>query len=360
MNYRYQKNRLMSSDLFSRNDMKIFRKLYPFFLAVISYNIVRLVTDIPNNDTFWVGGIRQHLLSLFSLTLIYYLYDFLIRLSIKKRWFIRKSRFDEVKEYVVIILQQLIIGNLFLYLGGKTGVFYFGNPVRDYIIANVVCIPILTFYYTAINREKIESEYREQALMLGKIKVEKLENELLLLRSQYHPHFLFNALNTVYFQIESKNQTAKQSIERLSDLLRYQLYDIEKEVTLEQEINYMQTYIEFQKQRMPDCLKLQLDLDVKKKEQKIQPLLFQPLLENAFKYTGGEYWIGIEMKQNNTELVFKIINSTPEEEKIHSKKGGIGLTNLKKRLDLLYPDKYVLQTEQSKNLFQVLLTLNFT
>ena len=340
--------------------MNLFRRLYPFFLALVSFNIVRLVTDIPNNDTFWVGGIRQHLLSLFSLTLIYYLYDFLIRLSNKKRWLIRKSRFDEVKEYVVIILQQLIIGNLFLYLGGKTGVFYFGNPVRDYIIANVVCIPILTFYYTAINREKIESEYREQALMLGKIKVEKLENELLLLRSQYHPHFLFNALNTVYFQIESENKTAKQSIERLSDLLRYQLYEIDKEVTLEQEIDYMQTYIEFQKQRMPDCLKLQFDLDVQEKELKIHPLLFQPLLENAFKYTGGAYQIDIEMKQNKNELVFIILNSVPEGETTRSKKGGIGLTNLKRRLDLLYPEKHVLRMGKSENLYNVFLSLELT
>jgi len=337
--------------------MNIFRKLYPFFLAVVSFNIIRLVTDIPKNEPFWTGSMQQHLIALVVTILAYYFFYFLIQLSIKKRWFARKNRFDIIKEYTIVILYLLATINLELYLGEKTGVLYLGNRIADYIIANVVNIPILTFYYTFIYREKVEADYREQALLLGKIKVEKLETELMMLRSQYHPHFLFNALNTVYFQIDSENKVAKQSIELLSNLLRYQLYDINQEVTLEQEINYMKTYIEFQKQRMPDCLKLQLDFDVQTKELKIHPLLFQTLLENAFKYTGGMYRIDIEMKQNENNLFLRIINSIPDSEIINSKKGGIGLTNLKRRLDLLYPDKHKLEIDQRENLFKVILSL---
>lgn len=98
----------------------------------------------------------------------------------------------------------------------------------------------------------------EQSLQLEKVKVDQLETELKFLKSQYHPHFLFNALNTIYFQVDENNKVAKQSIEQLSDLLRYQLYDIEKEVTMEQEINYLRSYIAFQQLRMSERLMLDL------------------------------------------------------------------------------------------------------
>jgi sensor histidine kinase YesM len=340
--------------------MKIFQKLYPLFLGVVSFNILRLITDIPNHDPFWTGGILLHLTSLIATILSYYLFDFLVRLSIKNRWFVRKNHFDIIKEYTFVILFQLAGINLLLYWGEKAGIFYFGNPVRDYLIANIVNLPLYILYYTALNRETIETEYREQLMLVEKMKVEKLESELKLLQSQYRPHFLFNALNTVYFQVNSENREAKQTIEQLSDLLRYQLYNINQEVTLEQEINYLTNYIEFQKQRMPDCLKLQFNLNVQNKEQKIHPLLFQPLLENAFKYVGGDYRIDIEMKQSGNELVFKIANSIPENGITHSKKGGIGLINLQRRLDLLYSNKYVLKTEKREHLYNVLLSLELT
>jgi sensor histidine kinase YesM len=318
------------------------------------------VTDIPNHDHFWPHSVRQHLIALAVLILLSYWFDYQIRRSVNQKWFVQKSYFDMVKEYGIVILRQLLGINLILYLGEKTGVLYLGNHITDYIIANVVCIPIFTLYYTAVNREKIEEEYKEQALLLGKIRTTDLENELKALRAQYHPHFLFNALNTVYFQIDSENKAAKQTVEMLSDLLRYQLYDINQEVTIGQEINYLNTYIEFQKHRMPDYLKLQWDWNIQTQERKIQPLLFQPLLENAFKYTGGSYQMDIEMKQIENQLAFKVTNSVPENEIIHSEKGGIGLSNLKRRLDLLYPDKYVLKTEQKENLFCVILSLELT
>jgi LytS/YehU family sensor histidine kinase len=111
---------------------------------------------------------------------------------------------------------------------------------------------------------------------------------------------------------------------------------------------------------MTDYLKLQFDLDVQAKERKIHPLLFQPLLENAFKYVGGAYRIDIEMKQSGNELVFKITNSIPETETTCPKKGGIGLANLKRRLDLLYPERHVLQIEKQEHLFNVNLSLKMT
>ena len=342
--------------------MNILRKLYPFFLALISFNIIRLVTDIPNHDTFWVGGIHQHLLSLLSLTFIYYLYDFFVSLSIKKKWFVRKNRFDIVKEYAIVILQQLVFGNLSLYLGGKTGVFYFGNPVKDYIIANVVCVPILVLYYTAVNREKVEEDYREQVSQMEKIKNNQLEAELKYLRAQYHPHFLFNALNTVYFQIDNQNINAKNTVELLSELLRYQLYNMEEKVDISKEINFIKTYIQFQQLRMTKRLVMNTYFDTALDKQKVYPLIYQPFLENAFKYVGGEYWIRMQIILYEGQIIFSLENSLPEQIPQPEKSApGIGIENTKRRLALLYPDRHQLNIRREEKSFivELIITPNY-
>lgn len=108
---------------------------------------------------------------------------------------------------------------------------------------------------------------------------------------QYHPHFLFNALNTIYFLIDEENEEAIEAVELLSDLLRYQLYDINMKVTIEEEIDYLRTYIQFQRLRMTKRLQFEESFNPELTGQKIHPLLFLPLLENAFKYIGGAYRI---------------------------------------------------------------------
>lgn len=227
-----------------------------------------------------------------------------------------------------------------------------GNGWIDYMLINVCFLPILLIYYTIIRNEILYIRYNEKDLMLEKAKAGQSEAELKFLKSQYHPHFLFNALNTVYFQIDEHNEEAKKSIEILSGLLRYQLYDIEKEVTLEQEISYLKDYISFQKIRMSERLILETSFGIPVKDAKIHPLLFQPMVENAFKYVGGRYRIKLELKMENTNVMFEIQNTLSE---VRMKAGanisGIGLCNLRRRLDLLYPNKYKLETDRKGDVF---------
>jgi sensor histidine kinase YesM len=334
--------------------MNIFRKLYPFFLAVISFNIIRLVTDIPHNDAFWIHDVWNNLNGLGVTTLLYYWYDFNIRLSIKHKWFVRKNRFDAFKEYAIIILNLLIVGNLAIFLGGKTGLLHIGSPVRDYIIANVVTVPILIFYYTFIQREKIETEYREQMSQLEKTRNNQLETELKYLRAQYQPHFLFNALNTVYFQIDDPQADAKNTVELLSELLRYQLYNVEEKVNIHEEINFVKTYIRFQQLRMTKRLKMNTFIDESLNNQKIYPLIYQPFLENAFKYVGGDYRINLEMKLVDEQIIFRLENSLPElMQQTKNLNSGIGIENIKRRLMLLYPDRHQLNIMQNEKSFLV-------
>ena len=333
--------------------MKIFRKLYPFFLAVICFNIIRLLADFTNHDIFWSEGLQQNWLAFVFLTLYYYLFDFLVRWFIKKRWYEKRSRFDSVKDYVIVVLSQPIILTLLLFLGGKTGVLFFGNPAMGCIVANIVSVPVLTLYFTVLSQESIESEYNKLMLQLEKTKSNQLETELKYLRAQYHPHFLFNALNTVYFQIDEQNANAKNTIELLSELLRYQLYNVDEKVDISEEINFTKSYIRFQQLRMTERLVINANFDNALDKIKIYPLIYQPFLENAFKYVGGEYWITLEMKLRNDQIVFQIENSLPQLGGACIEPGGIGIENIRRRMALLYPDRHCLNIKQKEKSFFV-------
>ncbi len=174
------------------------------------------------------------------------------------------------------------------------------------------------------------------------IRVDHLESELKLLKAQYHPHFLFNALNTVNFQIDEENEEAIETIDLLSSLLRYQLYDINGQVPVHREMDYLQNYIRFQKLRMTERLQLQCYIDPALQEQTIHPLLFQPLLENAFKYVGGDYKLNVDIHPEGNAIHFKVTNSVALTDVLEKEKKGIGIENLKRRLDLLYPGKHEL------------------
>ena len=206
-------------------------------------------------------------------------------------------------------------------------------------------------YYTIIRNDMIAARYHEQTLQLEKVKVGQLDMELKFLKSQYHPHFLFNALNTIYFQTEAGNTQARTSIELLSELLRYQLYDIQKTVTLKQEMNYTQAYIRFQQMRMSERLRLTQFYDEGMDNQEIHPLLFQPLIENAFKYVSGEYWIKFRFELNGNEVIFRVENSLNWKGRPTKGKQGIGIENLKRRLNLLYPARYQLTITPADDVF---------
>jgi LytS/YehU family sensor histidine kinase len=192
--------------------------------------------------------------------------------------------------------------------------------------------------------------YTDKKIQLEKITNDHLQTELKFLKAQYHPHFLFNALNTVYFQMDDDVQAAKKSIEKFSGLLRYQLYDQQQTVSLSQEIQYLTNFIELQQVRTSEKLQLKVNFDPGLNRQMVYPLLLLPLVENAFKYVGGSYKISIEARLNNNNLVFTVVNSVPLNipVKVNS---GIGLENLRRRLELLYPEKSTLKTAMQTDEF---------
>ena len=328
---------------------KVIRWLSPFFLGVVMFNFIRLVTDLPRNDDFWPHSKIQHIQALCIIVFFSYVLDYRMRITIAKK--LSQPKQYIFKEYLTLTAVLFLVQNLIMIIGSLTGFLIIGNGINDYIIANVICIPMYLLYYAIIRNDMIAARYHEQTLQLEKTKVEQLDMELKFLKSQYHPHFLFNALNTIYFQTEASNTQARTSIELLSELLRYQLYDIQKTVTLKQEMNYTQAYIRFQQMRMSERLRLTQFYDEGMDNQEIHPLLFQPLIENAFKYVSGEYWINFRFELNGNELTFRVGNSLSWKGRPTKTKQGIGIENLKRRLNLLYSARYQLTITPADDVF---------
>jgi sensor histidine kinase YesM len=201
--------------------------------------------------------------------------------------------------------------------------------------------------------------YRESEAQLAKIQKEKIEAELDALKNQINPHFLFNSLNSIYSLVLKKSDLAPEALIRLSDSMRYIIYESDEEkVPLIKEIAFINNYIELQKLRMSTKDQLQFNVTGKIKDQHIAPLLMIPIIENAFKYgIKGETeasFVSLEIKIakhmfsmltiNNLGLVDHVEIAGPK---------GTGLNNLKKRLELIYPEHHLLKIDETADKFVV-------
>jgi LytS/YehU family sensor histidine kinase len=212
-------------------------------------------------------------------------------------------------------------------------------------------------YYGIARSSTWLKAYVNNKMQLEKLTNDQLETELKFLKAQYHPHFLFNALNTIYFQMDEDVPGAKKSTELLSSLLRYQLYDQQQQVPIKQELEYLENYIRLQQIRASSKMKLSVNFDGCLTDQQIYPLLLLPLVENAFKYIGGDYKIVIEGGITDGKFVFKVYNDVPANMKAPDSYSGIGLENLSRRLQLLYPDKHQLIAGREDDHYTAILQL---
>jgi two-component system, LytTR family, sensor kinase len=205
-------------------------------------------------------------------------------------------------------------------------------------------------------RSELKNKEREKELIK-----EKLSTELKLLRNQINPHFLFNSLNNIYALSRKKSNDAPEAIMKLSDLLSFMLYESGKEtILIHEEMNFLRDYIELQKIRYSDKLTLQITENIDNENEPISPLLFIPLVENAFKHGVEENtensFINIEINLNNRKLRFEIENNF--EGKNHNKDNkAIGLVNIKRQLELLYSE-HSFEVIKTESTFKVLISIN--
>ncbi len=195
---------------------------------------------------------------------------------------------------------------------------------------------------------------------------EKTKNELDYLKAQINPHALFNSLNTIYGHIDKGNQVARNTLLQFSELLRYQLYDCSAEkVSLEKEIDYIKNYVAFQQLRKNENLIVNLEIENIGENLKIVPLLLIVLIENAFKFVSNssekENKIIIKLSTRGTTLEGFILNTIePLFHVSDTNSKGIGITNLKRRLELLYQNKYSFASENKEEYYETNLTIDLS
>ena len=194
---------------------------------------------------------------------------------------------------------------------------------------------------------------------------EKTEAQLQLLTAQVHPHFLFNTLNNIYSQTQNESPKGSKMIMQLSDLLRYILNEGNKtDVTLNKELMMLKDYINLEKVRYGNKLDLHISLPEETGNVQITPLLLLPFVENCFKHGASKFlihpWINLKIEIKGTTMIMKLMNGKDTLQSGAVVKSGTGIANVKKRLELLYKDKYELQITDEPEVFVVNLKLELT
>jgi two-component system, LytTR family, sensor kinase len=277
-------------------------------------------------------------------------------------------RFLYKKKYVLFILLFVIlvfsfsIGKMYVEAALLNTSFNIWDRFKVRVYDNVIPHFLLVSTGAAI---KLLADYARAQRRLGEMDKEKAEAELNFLKSQINPHFLFNSLNTIYFLIDKQNTKARTTLLQMADLLRYQLYECNSHtIEIEKEVNYLQDYVRLQELRKDTQYEVGIEVGEQVKGFRITPLLLIPFVENAFKhishYSHEKNFIRVDLQRQNGTLTFIVENSKDDQQRSTEPSGGIGLANVKRRLELVYPGKHSLQIQNNQHTFKVELNLHLS
>jgi two-component system, LytTR family, sensor kinase len=279
-------------------------------------------------------------------------------------------------QYVLLVLTTIISVAVLIVPGYYVSIWLSGNSFEemyqrypnDYMfLFQINTLPSSTASMTLGMSVKLAKSWIETRKRQQLLEKEKLETELKFLKSQFNPHFLFNSINSIFVLIHKNPDMASESLAKFSDLLRYQLYECnEAQISLSQELTYIENFIELEKLRQEHNIELNIQIEERNAGNLcIAPFILMPFIENAFKHVSKlkeeSNWINMHLTFNQKELLFEISNSVSSrynssEEPINYK--GIGLKNVQRRLHLLYPQRHALTIQQTDETFKVTLSLN--
>ena len=265
------------------------------------------------------------------------------------------------KKYAFYLLSLLFFLALIMLIHGY--LFTIFIHTHDFVFANSLAFNLPTFgFITAASTTYQMVRDRGKADRVAKEKQEEnLKTELSFLRSQISPHFMFNVLNNLIALIRMKSDQLEPTVFKLSSLMRYMIYETdEKKVSLQKEIEYLRNYIDLQQLRFGDKIKMNVNLEAPPENFEIEPMLLIPFIENAFKHGTGyiqKPQIDIELAVKNSTINFSVRNKYGVAEEQKDESSGIGLANVKRRLNLLYENQHELSIVQADNWFTVLLQL---
>ena len=278
------------------------------------------------------------------------------------------------------LLNQKRYGLYFLSVIGLTGTYIlFSTTILDYYIyqnmegwqkerfswnmATVYFFTAMRYIIISFLFNYIQERHAQEQKMAA-IQLEKMRSDLNYLRAQINPHFLFNTFNNLYSLALDKSDKTPEIILKLSDMMDYMLYESnEAEVSLEKDIENLQNYIEIERIRQGNNAKIAFYTEGVLQGRKIAPLLFLPLVENAFKHGVNNAidnaFLEGHLLVNDTTILFELKNNVPKNSAPNGHLShGIGLENLKKRLELTYPNRYLLETRAENGIFYTTLKIN--
>ncbi|WP_239986460.1 MULTISPECIES: sensor histidine kinase [Arenibacter] len=208
---------------------------------------------------------------------------------------------------------------------------------------------------------KVYTEWQKNEDLRKLVEKEKIQSELQFLKSQLNPHFLFNSLNTIYSLSVKQSPDTSEAVINLSELMRYMLYEADKKlVPLHKELEYIQSYVALQRLRLANSENVTLKISGEEKGKFVPPLLFISFIENAFKYGtdyNGKTIVKINLSIDNESIHLQVTNIIGTF-KAKSDSSGVGLENVKNRLNYLYPHSHDLLIQDDGKTYEVNLTLN--
>ena len=283
--------------------------------------------------------------------------------------FLFKERYIEFIIYLVILILTFSALHWFNYVIVQEPIFWPEDDYKPHLVNFGKMLKNTTKVYPvlvlAIVLKWFKYWYREQKSNQQLVE-EKLKAELNFLKAQVHPHFLFNTLNNLYALTLKKSKDAPEVVLKLSDLLNYMLYECTADqVLIEKEIKLLKDYISLEKIRYGNRLNISFNILGNAGGMRVAPLMLLPFVENSFKHGVSEEmdeaWVSIDLELKEDKLTLKVENSKSKHEERDDQfnyKQGIGLKNVQRRLELLYPERHNLEMHDSVDSFLIILTLD--
>ncbi|MCB0579066.1 MAG: histidine kinase [Phaeodactylibacter sp.] len=338
-------------------------RVYEFFNRRVTYHtlfwlaLLSLLTVIEGTEQGFFFTLSNELINIFFYGLIVYFNLFYLIPN-----YLTKKRF--LTYCGLLILAALIITPF------KVLAFYFkfsGYPqAQAELLQNMNWYFLVTFFIAGSSTIfKIIADWARHLREKQELQTQTMQSELRFLKSQINPHFLFNTLNNLYALTLKKSDKAPEIVIKLSEMMRYMLYECnEKQVLLSKEVHYIRNYLDLERLRQGKNVEINFEVEGNVADQKIAPLMFIPFLENSFKHglsnqisTG---FVNIRLRAEGKKVHFFIENSKPDAppKQDSRRSGGIGLVNIHRRLNLLYPNQYELEIEDSPRSYAVNLKLD--
>jgi len=329
------------------------RVVYHSIFWLVLFVILMLIEGTERG--FWFTFSNEVINVFFYAAIVYFNLNYLIPNYLSKNRFLTYAG--------LLVLASLIITPL------KMIVFYLKFPeypiLQSQLISNQVSYFLITFLIAGFSTVfKIITDWVRNIQEKQELETRTMQTELRFLKSQINPHFLFNTLNSLYALTLKKSEKAPEIVIKLSEMMRYMLYECnERRVLLSNEIHYIRNYLDLEQLRQGQNIDIKFEVEGQVSDQKIAPLMFIPFIENSFKHGLSNQiqhgFVHIHMKVENNKVDFHIANSKPDAlpHQDHRRSGGIGLVNVRRRLDIMYPDNYELKIHDNPKSYAVNLKL---